>query len=341
MRYRQLVLALAILAVGMALGIRSKPPQRFGYRPDPRATAAFLRELDKPFFAQAGAEVIREARGVDTFLYRSAMKAHLARYGKPWVVGKQAIGDCVSWAWGTHGVWIALCVDWETGKLAEPPAMVSSESVYGGSRVEARGRSAGGYSDGSYGGAAAKWVRDWGVIFRLAYPAEDGGHDLTEYSGSRAKQWGNFGNGGSGDEGKFDAVARRHPCRHVALVRTFDEAAAAIESGYPVPVCSGYGFSSTRDSQGFCRRQGSWAHAMCFVAVRYGDRPGLLCLNSWGPSWVSGPKWPDDQPDGSFWVDKETVNGMLAGEDSFAVGGVDGFRFRDLHNGNWLQPAPQ
>lgn len=338
--WRGLIVVLAVLAVGLSLGVQARPPQKFGYKPDPKATAAFLRELDKPYFAQAGADCIHEARGVDTFLYRAAQKAHMAKYGKPWVVGKQAIGDCVSWGWA-HGCWFSLCVEWELGKLGEPPAMVATESIYGGSRVEARGRTTGGYSDGSYGGAAAKWVRDWGVIFRLAYPEQDGGHNLLDYDGKRAKDWGNFGNGGKGDDGKFDSVAKRHACKHVAVVKTFEEAAAAIESGFPVPVCSGAGFSSRRDEDGFAKRSGSWAHCMCFVGVRYGKRPGLLCLNSWGPSWISGPKWPEDMPEGSFWVDVDAVNGMLRGGDSFAVGSVEGFKWRDLHNGNWLMPAPK
>jgi hypothetical protein len=55
---------------------------------------------------------------------------------------------------------------------------------------------------------------------------------------------------------------------------------------------------------------------------------------------VSGPKWPDDQPDGSFWIDAKHIDGMLAGEDSFAVGSVEGFGWRDLHHGEWLAPGP-
>ena len=78
---------------------------------------------------------------------------------------------------------------------------------------------------------------------------------------------------------------------------------------------------------------------MALISVRY-DRPGLLCLNSWGPNWVSGPRWPDDMPEGAFWIDSKVIDGMLSGEDSFAVGGVDGFKWRDLHHGNWLSPAP-
>jgi hypothetical protein len=313
----------------------------YGYTPNPLGTRKFLLELDKPLFSQAGEEVIREAKGKDTFLYRACYRAHKALYGTDWVVGRQGIGDCVSFGWSC-GAWTALCVDWELGKISQPPPMVATESLYGGSRVESRGRpeGGGGWSDGSYGGAAAKWVRDWGVTFRMKYPVEDGGHDLTTYSSSLAKNWGNWGNGGQGDSGRFDAVAKRHPCRHVALVRNFKEAAAAIEAGYPVPVCSGQGFSSRRTEGGWAAPSGRWSHCMCFTSVRYGDRPGLLCQNSWG-AFNSGPVWPDDQPVGSFWVDAKVCDSMLAGEDSFAVGGVDGFRWRDLHHGNWLDEGNQ
>lgn len=328
-----LALVLGALFVVVAQSWRTTSSQ-FGYTPDPDGTRQFLSELDKPLFSQAGEEAIREAKGKDTFLYRSAYKAHQAVYGEPWVVGRQGIGDCVSWGFA-HGVWIAQSVDWETGRLAAPPPIPSTESIYGGSRVEARGKKQAGYSDGSYGGAAAKWVRDWGIVYRQKYPD----HDLTKYSADRAKDWGNWGNGGRDDNGKLDNAAKTHPAKHVALVRTFKEAAAAIESGFPVAVCSGYGFKSVRDSQGFCARSGSWAHCMALIAVRY-DRPGLLCLNSWGPNWVSGPKSPEDQPDGSFWIDAKVIDGMLAGEDSFAVGSVEGFKWRDLHHGNWLAPAP-
>ncbi len=327
---------LLLIAVGMAVAaFLSQPaPQRFGYTPNPDGTRQFLSELDKPLFSQAGEEAIREAKGKDTFLYRSAYKAHQAVYGQPWVVGRQGIGDCVSWGFA-HSAWIAQCVDWETGRLANPPPFPSTESIYGGSRVEARGKKQAGYSDGSYGGAAAKWLRDWGLIYRQQYP----GHDLTKYSPERARDWGNWGNGGQNDQGKLDLIAKTHPAKHVALVKNFREAAAAIESGFPVAVCSGYGFRSVRDEQAFCAPSGTWQHCMALVSVRY-DRPGLLCLNSWGPSWVSGPKFPSDMPEGSFWIDAKVIDGMLAGEDSFAVGSIDGFGWRDLHHGNWLSPAP-
>lgn len=337
-------IALGIL-VALAVFVAQEPRDTgdFGYSPNPKGTAAFLGELDRPFFADAGADAIQKSQRKDTFLYRAAYAAHIERYGTPWVVGRQRIGDCVSWGWA-HSAWIAQCVDWQEGVVEEAPLFPATESIYGGSRVEARGRdgtgrsAVGGWSDGSYGGAAARWCRDWGLLFREPQP---GGLDLTTYSGDRAKQWGAYGNGGKGDGGKLDERAKLHPCKYVALVKNFQEAAAAIESGYPVAVCSSVGFTSTRNSDGYCRRSGTWMHCMAFIAVRYAENTqygsnGLLCLNSWGPTWVSGPKWPEDMPDGSFWVDEVTVNSMLRGGDSFAIGSVGGLGWRDLNHGEWL-----
>jgi hypothetical protein len=348
-----LLLGLAFAAVVASLTGGPRPAGwidegdgRFGWRPDPAGVREFLAELPEPTFARAGAETVAKAQGNDTFLYRPAYKAHQALYGRPWIVERQGIGDCVSWGWA-HGIFVAQCVDWETGRLANPPPFPSTEAIYGGSRVEARGKSGdgaapvGGWSDGSYGAAAARWVRDWGVVYREPI----GDLDLRAYSADRAKQWGAYGCGGKGDGGRLDGVAKRHPATHIALVTTWGEAAAAIEAGFPVPVASMQGFAHTRNAQGYAAASGQWAHQMVFVAVRY-QRNGspsdaLLCLNSWGPNWITGPKWPADMPDGSFWVERRVVERMLAQEDSFAVGSIAGFGWRDLHHGNWMTPAPE
>lgn len=327
--------ALVVVAIWIS---RPGTSRDFGYEPNPAGTREFLKELEEPYFATAGKECLDKFERKPVLLYRAGYRVHEEIYGAQWKPLRQTIGDCVSHGWALS-CWLSMCQDYLDGKIADPPPLVSTESVYGGSKTEARGRTTGSWSDGSYGGAAAKWVRDWGVTFRLQYPAEDGGHNLLEYQGNLAKNWGFYGNGGQNDNGVFDKVAKRHPMRHVALVKTFEEAAAAINSGYPVAVCSGAGFSSRRDEQGFSPRQGGWAHCMAFVATRF-DRPGLLCQNSWGSSWNSGPRWPDDQPDGSFWVDATTVTQMLSGGDSFCVGGVEGFQFRELDHGEWLTPVP-
>lgn len=266
------------------------------------------------------------------FLYKALLAV------KPgWKVGAQGIGDCVSWGWA-HAADVSLAVDVKLGVSGQwKPA--ATEAIYGGARVEGAGRpeGSGGYSDGSYGAAAAKWVKNFGIVYRTPFNAEpyNFGYDLSNYDKSRAKSWGNYGCGGNGDRGRLDKVATDHPVLEVALVRNFEEAAAAIKNGYPVPVCSGQGFSSSRDKDGFAQASGSWSHCMCFNSVRYLPRPGLLCQNSWG-NFNSGPKYPDDMPDGSFWVEASVVNRMLSGNDSYAVSRIKGFPKRKLeHSKGW------
>jgi hypothetical protein len=341
---------LAWVAVAAWFAFRESQGQpaadRFGYVPDPEGVARFLEELPEPFFAQAGAEAMAKAVHKDTFLYRQMNRAHQARYGRPFVVGRQGIGDCIAWG-AAHAVFAAESVDWDLGRLAEPPRLPCAESIYGGSRVEARGRDGsgrspvGGWSDGSTGWGAARWLRDWGVVYR----DEVGGHDLREYSSQRAKQWGAYGNGGQGDGGKLDAIAKRHPCKHVVQVRTWDELVAAVTSGYPVTIASSVGFNSgPRDADGFCRASGTWMHQMAVIGVRFAEhgspRDGGLVCNSWG-NYVGGGKFPPDQPDGTFWASRTDLERILGQGDSYAVGSVDGFGFRDLDNAGWLAPPPQ
>lgn len=343
-----------LAAVALLLGVaeryagrsRAEMELRFGYSPNPEGTARFLAELDQPLFSQAAKDVMLNAKGRDTFLYRYADRAHRQVYGRPFGPWKQGIGDCVSFGWAM-GSYVGQCVDWAEGELPEPPRLVATEAIYSGSRTAGRlpPVSQAGYSDGSYGGAAARWVAGkchdksvGGILFRQQYP----GADLTNYSPSRAKEWGNVLCGGGQAGESLAKLANKNRATNVALVRNFAEAAASIESGFCVPVCSGVGFSSQRDADGFSPRMGSWAHCMCFIAVRYaqneGKRDGLLCINSWA-IFNAGPKWPADQPDGSFWVDRKTVDAMLAGNDSFSVAGIE-FRYRDLDHGGWLQPSP-
>jgi len=317
----------------------------FGYTPDPEGTRRFLDSLgNEKFFAQAGADAMKQAKGVDTYLYRHMYRAYQARYGKPFVVGRQGIGDCVSWG-AMHAVYCQDSVSWSLGKLPEPPLMPSSEALYGGARVEARGRPGdgaqpyGGFSDGATGFGAAKFLRDFGVVYREVV----NGIDLTSYSAERAKQWGAYGCGGQGDKGVMDGIAKKHPCKHVVAIRSWEELAAALESGYPVTLASSQGFQSRRNDDAIAEASGVWMHQMMACALRHkknGDATDdcVLILNSWGPNWISGPKVPPDIPDGSFWARRSVVERML--EDAWAIGDTDGFAYREIDHGGWLQPAP-
>ena len=325
-----LILVVAFAAVSYLAPAQPGPT---GYTPDPEATKAFLDTLDEPTIRDAAPELFEQRRVAPdpegVMLYRPFRKAFSAKYGREWACEKQGIGDCVSWGWG-HGVGFATAVEYILGNIDEWD-MPSTEAIYGGSRCEARGKTFAGYSDGSYGGAAAKFVHQWGILFRREYPFAN----LTTYDASRAKEWGAYGCGGKGDNGVADTEAKKFPVVRVAQVKTYAEAKASINAGYPVPVCSMQGFASTRDADGFARPQGTWAHCMVFIATR-SDREGLLVLNSWGEKWISGGLFPPDQPAGSFWCDSQTCDRMLSGGDSFAVSAVDGFKAREIDNSSWL-----
>lgn len=335
-----------LLGVAFAIALHSwiaAPADRleFGYRPDPEGTRAFLATLDEPYFAQAGVEAMAKASGRDTFLYRSMLRAHVSRYKKPFVVGRQENGSCVAWG-AMHGVYAAESISWELGEASEPPMMPSTEAIYGGARCQAMNRTFAGWSDGATGFGAAKWLKNWGVIYRQDY---GGGIDLTNYSASLEKNWGAYGAGGESGRAKIEEEAKKHQCRHVVAVRSWAELCAALEAGFPVTLASSQGFSSHLGPRGISEASGTWMHQMVALSVAYkanGSPDDLvLILNSWGPRWQTGleNRWPEDMPAGSFWARRRVVEGMLG--DAWAIGSVEtGFKWRDIHNGNWLQPVP-
>ena len=287
--------------------------QLFGYSPEPQEAERFVSSLPHPTIATAGPDLVLDDREVT--LYEPLLKCM-----PEWRRGAQGIGSCVGWGWAL-GVDILAAV--EVVLKREPESFggrTLEASVYAFSRVEARGKSRAGRSDGSYGGAAAKAVRDWGT---LHYGIDYGGERFDDYSATREKSWGD-----TGVPDDLEPFAKERRVAEVTLVESFEDAAKAIQNGYPVPVCSMQGFTMQRDADGFCSPRGSWAHCMLFCGVRFGKRPGLLCANSWGNS-NSGPHYPQDMPKSfaacSFWVDASVATKMLRGRDSYAISGYSGF----------------
>lgn len=303
-------------------------PGLTGYTPDPAATEAFVAGLPQPTFA-AAAPWAASAEKKDAILYPHLL-AEIPDYRR----GAQGIGSCVGWGWSLA---VDLLAAVEIGLYREAESFggrTLEASVYAFSRVEARGVKRAGRSDGSYGSAAAKAVMKFGTLHygRSYATGEAAAVRFDSYSAARERDWGD-----TGVPNELERYAAEHRIKACTLVENFEQAAAAIASGYPVPVCSGQGFTSRRDDQGFCRASGSWSHCMCFAGVRW-DRPGLLCVNSWGAS-NSGPRWPANMPDAiaecSFWVEAKIADRMLSGRDSFAVSGYDGFPPRKLPDWGW------
>jgi hypothetical protein len=294
----------------------------FGYSPNRDGTDEFLASLAKPTLAQAGPDLaLDETR--DVFLGSLLLKCDPG-----WKRGAQKIGSCVGWGWALSCDILAACDIHMRDEAEVYGGRVLEASVYAFSRVEVRGqRNLGG--DGSYGGAAAKAVTKFGT---LHYGIDYGGEKFTDNSGTREKEWGR-----EGVPDRLEKYAANHKVSSVALVTTFEDAAKAIQNGYPVAVCSMQGFSMTQ-REGYLTPMGSWAHCMMFAGVRWKPYPALLCVNSWGDCYSGDvdKTLPVQFQRSAGWVRADTCTRMLKGEDSFALSGYSGFAPRKLE-GNWLE----
>ena len=238
-----------------------------------------------------------------------------------------AAHNCVSfgWAGGVDNLRAAQIV--RGGLKEQLQALTATEPIYGGSRFEIGGnnRRAPFNGDGSNGVWAADYLKKYGILLRQPYP---GGHDFTNYSGTKARQY-----GARGVPNELESIAREHPVITASLVQSYEEIRDALANGYFVVVCSNIGFGPTggnvRDAEGFLKRRGNWGHCMLFIAINDNyKRPCVLCVNSWGRNWISGPKRLG-QPDGSFWIDADTIDVMARQGDTFAISDLRGFLRKD------------
>lgn len=244
-----------------------------------------------------------------------------------------SVGSCVSFG-SACAVEYCECVAIAAAKKVGLPVPefkpVAQEVIYGGSRVQVGGGRIRG--DGSTGAWAAKWCHDYGSVARGKY----GRYDLSNYSERTCRTFGS-----RGCPSELVPEAKLHPTRSISLVNTTDDARKALASGYPVTVASDVGFGNrgpyVRNAKGQLRESGEWPHQMCFIG--YDNRSGFLCMNSWGPDWVSGPTGPGNPPAGSFYVEESTAARMLGQGDSWAYADQVGFPARNADD--WFILAPR
>ncbi|MHC4302087.1 MAG: C1 family peptidase [Planctomycetota bacterium] len=291
------------------------PNTRFGWREDKRSLERFIQRNRYPFVSQLNGAIKGTGKGKKAFLHLALERV----MGQKFVPHDQGAPDCVSHA-------AALGVDVLQGvqiAIQRQPqrwvAKAATEPIYGGSRVEVGGYN--GKGGGSTGHWAAEWLCQYGVLLRQEYP---GGHDFRRYSADKAVKMGR-----TGCPDALEPLAMLHPVKKTAICKSYEDLCDLIYNGSPVMVCSNVGFGSgtcRRDSDGFLtRKRRPWYHAMLFAA--YDDeyrRPGALCFNSWGETWVTGPT-RGHQPAGTFWIDAPTVTAMLRQGDSFAFSSYVGF----------------
>lgn len=291
-----------------------------GYVANPQGTEDYLATLARPTLATAGPDLrLDETR--DVFLGHA-----LLAVDPNWKRGAQQIGSCVGWGWALSATVLAACDIAIRQEHESYGGRVLEASVYGFARVEVQGkRNLGG--DGSYGGAAAKAVTQFGT---LCYGQN---YDGKVYDASTGLLESNWGRNGVPDE--LEAHAAKHKVSEAVLVKDFESAAAAIQAAYPCAICSGQGFSMTMKA-GALTPMGHWSHCMMALGVRWKPEPALYIANSWGDCYSGSvdKTLPVAFQRCGGWVSASTCSLMLRGEDSFALSGYSGFAPRTLPD--WL-----
>lgn len=261
-------------------------------------------------FGDGSRKIKNSGKGKLSTPYKSVLKFDKNPYNE-----RQTTGDCVSH--GTRNACdISRAVEIDLHNERESwIARGATEAIYG-----ARGWSGQGMSCAR----AAEFVsKIGGIVVRKNYP---GIADFTKYNGNLGAGW-----GGRGLPDKVLDLSNDHQIKTVSLVRTVEEARDALANGYGLAVCSSYGFSSKRDSKGFAKTSGSWAHCMAWIACDdTGDEPAFLVQNSWG-KWNDGghPEW-GPIPDGSFLIHADVAEEMLKQSGSYAFSQFDGFPLQKL-----------
>jgi hypothetical protein len=302
-----------------------KPVWDFGWVDDPTEVAAVSRRQPWATAAATPAgQVSADELPKEVFQWW----AYKALFGRnPPEKNQKSVGSCVSFGTNT-GVERGYAVDVKTsGGDSDQFKHFVEEITYGGSRVEVGGGRIRG--DGSLGAWAAEFVKagKWGLIARGVY--ENGKYDLTEYSESRCRQ---YGDRGVPDDLEDDA--REHPVQAVVQVRSWIEAKKLLAQGYGIAICSDQGFSMRRDADGVAQPSGSWAHCMCldgYVVLNSGKERGHI-ENSWGGNAHTGPVGPGDPSTAGFWADSGVIDRMLRQGDSWAFSGVKSFPAKKI---NW------
>ena len=305
----------------------------FGYVANPRATAAFDEQIPKAYGDQLNALPFDLKRSA--FPYRVVKRMYKnsprkLRNGRLKSKNQSSIGSCVGHGGASAASFTSICDillrgDPERLPIQDgEPASVSGSACYGLSRMA-------GNSLGSWQGSNGSWMTDALIKYGCPFEIKTDRYDISQYTVADAAQFQRQGVPAAILEdcakARFGAYAR---------VTEPEQAVAAAQNGFGMHICSGLGFSSRRDTDGFAGRSGSWAHCMqlggAYVNYEgFGRRParrGILIQNSWGDEWNGGDLggMTPDLPWGSFFWDYDDFaqcldRGLL---EIYIMGGFNG-----------------
>jgi hypothetical protein len=247
---------------------------------------------------------------------------------------RQTAGTCVSQGYARGAQDLLLCdiairqeaEEWKGEEVATEPIYALSRVEIGGGRIR---------GDGSVGAWAAKAVMQYGLMFRRKYETGGKTYDLSKADDRIAVQW---GSPGAGLPNALEPFAKEHPVKDTTMVTRADGIADALANYKAVPVCSMQGFTMKRDSEGFCRATGSWAHCMLIrgVFVLNGGKKAFAIQNSWG-DYLDGThniETSDGEqvtlPEGCFLAEWDMVDKMARQEDTFILSEAVGFPRRSI-----------
>ena len=231
------------------------------------------------------------------------------------------VGSCVAFGC-CSAIEHVMCVEIAQGQNEEFQPLVQ-EICYSGGRIEI-GKGSLGRGDGSLGIWSAMFVNKYGILNRGVFL--DGKYDLTTYSQSLCRQWGN-----SGVPDDLEPLVKQHPVKSFTKVSDWNSCKKALAQGYALSIASNQGFTTSRDKNGICRPSGVWNHQMAVVgyATIEGQEYGFI-LNSWGNYMGTNNRGPGDAPVGGFYAHSSVIDKMLKQGDSFCYSGVEGFPLRKL-----------
>ena len=206
---------------------------------------------------------------------------------------------------------------------------VASEPIYGGAVttiMQTRG------DNGAYTGAVLQYVQKYGYLARKKYTLDDGTViDLSVYDSAKATAYSN-----RGVPAGLIPLEKEHQVLQFTPINSYEEGNPFIRQGCTIVDGSNQGFTMSRDKDGFCRPQGSWAHCTRFRGRRMGKKPGWAYGQSWGPGMPGGPLTVTlddgrelDLPEGTFFVDPDTINAMIRQGEFYAVSNLSAFELLD------------
>lgn len=284
-----------------------------GVKMDPVKLYSFNRYIGS--FYNEFPEAIGLGKGIVSSPYKTALLLDPG-FGS---TESQTVGDCVS-----HGTRYAGEIDYMIDAYfgeTEYQGRLATENIYG-----ARGWA----GEGADGSVLAEYVSqkgDGGFLVRKKYTSPDGRSsvDLSKYNGNLGSSWGR-----SGTPAWLSKIASENKALRVFLINSMEEMRDALATGFGVAVCSDYGFSSSRNSDGLAEQRGSWSHCMAWIGCddtdamvkKYGGTL-FLVQNSWG-IWNEGPRI-NDQPEGSFYIRPKVAKAMIDAGAAWCIASVRGY----------------